>query len=274
MLGRQTSALNRNQIKQAPTNPLKVMKTEVFLFFFFLLLFLIYFFIIKSQRMKKKGTGNQRGESQSVLTQRSWSLKPLISGHVHWDCLGCNDINQFVLTNVGGIMKTRGCVQELEASQESRDFSFSRSLSLSMCVCVFLLPHGRPSFFFFISLVRARQFHRRHEQIKVKTAWTESISVSALPGEDVLICPLGAWCHAWFQQLWSEQMSHVGQRWIQRYHPYKLWEENPGHHHPQGDTPQFSHTLKLSHCPLFHPGGITLIHWLISLFIYLCVRYL
>ena len=86
--------------------------------------------------MKKKGTGNQRGESQSVLTQRSWSLKPLISGHVHWDCLGCNDINQFVLTNVGGIMKTRGYVQELEASQESRDFSFSRILSLCVCVCV------------------------------------------------------------------------------------------------------------------------------------------
>ena len=162
-------------------------------------------------------------------------------------------------------MKTRGYVQELEASQESRDFSFSRILSLCVCVCVCVCvcissPSWKTIFFFFISLVRARQFHRRHEQITVKTAWTESISVSALPGEDILICPLGARCHSWFQQLWSEQMSHVGQRWIQRYHPYELWEENPGHHHPQGDTPQFSHMLKLSHCPLFHPGGITLIH--------------
>ena len=33
-------------------------------------------------------------------------------------------------------MKTRGYVQELEASQESRDFSFSRILSLCVCVCV------------------------------------------------------------------------------------------------------------------------------------------
>lgn len=144
--GRQTSALNRNQIKQAPTNPLKVMKTEVFHFFSF---FYFFFFIIKSQRMKKKGTGNQRGENLSIFTQRPWSLKPLISGHVHWDCLGCNEINQFVLTNVGGIMKIWGYVRELEASQESRDFSFSRSLSLSLCVCAcvcILLPLGRPSF--------------------------------------------------------------------------------------------------------------------------------
>lgn len=37
-------------------------------FFFFLLFF--FFFIIKSQRMKKKGTGNQRGENLSIFTQR------------------------------------------------------------------------------------------------------------------------------------------------------------------------------------------------------------
>lgn len=171
-------------------------------------------------------------------------------------------------------MKIWGYVRELEASQESRDFSFSRSLSLSMCVCmcVYSSPSWKTIFSFFISLVRARQFHRRHEQITVNTAWTESSQLSALPGEDILICPTGARCHSWFQQLWSEQMSHVGQRWIQRNHPYEFWGENPGHRHPQGDTPQFSYTLKLSLHIVSSWGNY--FHSLIHLFIYLCVHYL
>ena len=178
-------------------------------------------------------------------------------------------------------MKIWGYVQELEAFQESRDFSLSlslslsRSLSLSLCVCACVCissPSWKTIFSFFISLVRVRQFHRRHEQITVNTAWTESSQLSALPGEDILICPFGAQSHSWFQQLWSERMSHVGQRWIQRNHPYEFWGENPGHHHPQGDTPQFSYTLKLSLHIVSSWGNY--FHSLIHLFIYLCVHYL
>ena len=143
-------------------------------------------------------------------------------------------------------------------------FLFSRCLSLSLSLYGYLLFSFMEDHLFLLPYLlgeRETAPCRRLEHITVSSpAWGRYFDLSPC-----------ARCHSWFRQLWSEGMSHIGQRQVWRNDPFKLWEDNPGHHRPQKDTSQFSHTLKLSHCTFFHPGGITILSF-IYLFIPLCIH--